>query len=106
MSTLRLIKYTNSSGELCKFRLTDKVCAKWRKFGLMLNITSNILHGIDSQMRGHSDECFARVMQLWLDGDSRVYPPTWEGMYQLLEDINLSQVARDLKIAVDHQNLK
>ena len=40
-------------------------------------------------------------MEHWLTGESVDYPPTWEGMYTMLEDAELAQVAMSLKEAVE-----
>ena len=39
-------------------------------------------------------------MEHWLDNGSKDYPVTWEGLYDLLEDLGLSKVAGDLREAV------
>ncbi len=39
-----------------------------------------------------------------MSGGTGGYFPTWEGVYQLLEDIKCGGVARDLKEAVTHAN--
>ena len=46
--------------------------------------------------------CWTKVMQHWLNGVGKDrYPPTWEGLYMLLEDAEYPQVAEDLKKVVD-----
>lgn len=43
-------------------------------------------------------------MEYWLNGVGKDrYPPTWEGLYVLLEDAKLSQVAEELKKAVEEK---
>ena len=45
-------------------------------------------------------ECCEAVFSHWLDHPPRYYPATWEGLYELLDDSELSQVAIELKQAV------
>ena len=45
-------------------------------------------------------ECCEAVLSHWLDHPPRYYPATWEGLYELLDDSELSQVAIELKQAV------
>ena len=42
------------------------------------------------------------VLSHWLDHPPRHYPATWEGLYELLDDSELGQVATELKQAVDN----
>ena len=43
-------------------------------------------------------------MEHWLNGAGKdCYPPTWEGLYTLLEDAQCSQVAEELKKAVEEK---
>ncbi len=55
------------------------------------------------QYRGDANMCWARVMEYWLNGSSEGsdYPVTWEGLYLLLNDAEFSEVAEELKMAVD-----
>lgn len=41
-------------------------------------------------------------MECWLNGVGKErYPPTWDGLYMLLEDAQYSQVAEDLRATVN-----
>ena len=82
----------------------DRVSTKWRKFGLLLNLTPNMLDGWDSQNRGKAEDCWVRVMQHWMDRGSKVYPATWQGLYDLVEDVGYPAVAKELKEAVEKLN--
>ena len=48
------------------------------------------------------EECCRSVLSHWLDHPPRHYPATWEGLYELLDDSELGQVATELKHAVDN----
>ena len=68
--------------------------------GIHLNITLNDLKALEHQ-RGGAMECWTEVMSHWLaGGGGRGYPATWEGLYVLLNDMELSKVASDLEKAV------
>ena len=63
----------------------------------------NTLNQYETQLRGNGERCFELVMQDWLDGRGRdEYPNTWEGLYKMLTDIQCSQVAEELKTAVEN----
>ena len=52
--------------------------------------------------RRDEKECCELVLSHWLDQSPRRYPATWEGLYELLDDSKLGQVAIELKQAVDN----
>ena len=67
----------------------------------MLNISDSVLESMLSQYRGDLEECCYAVMRQWLDNGSPGYPVTWEGLIELLEDVDCAQVAEELKYAID-----
>ena len=78
----------------------DKVCSKWRCLGLRF-IEPAILDGWEKEHQRDASRCWGKVMgELIESGGTREYPSTWEGVYQLLEDIKCGGIARDLKKAV------
>lgn len=82
-------------------RLVDMVSAKWKNFGVLLGITQNQLDVWEKQYCGNANMCWTKVMAYWLNGGSKdQYPPTWDGLYTLLEDAEYSQVAEELKKVV------
>ena len=48
------------------------------------------------------EESCEAVLSHWLDHNPRHYPATWEGLYELLNDSELSQVVNKLKCAVNN----
>ena len=80
----------------------NRVSAKWRKFGRLLDLESNVLDGWDSQYRGKAEDCWDQVMQHWRKGGGgKVYPATWQGLYGLVKDVGCPAVAKQLKEAVE-----
>ena len=67
----------------------------------MLNISDSLLESILSQYRGDLKECCYAVLRQWLDNGSPDYPLTWEGLLELLNDVNCSQVADELRDALN-----
>ena len=102
MKNLHYIIFTGSNGDSCVFRLLERVSSNWRRFGLKLDISRHRLDDIGRLTRGDTEECWVKIMYYWLDGCSSHYPPTWEGMYKLLYDIQCLAVAKDLEFAVNN----
>ena len=53
------------------------------------------------QEKDDEESCKA-VLSYWLDHPPRYYPATWKGLYELLDDSELGQVAIELKQAVEN----
>ena len=58
---------------------------------------------------GDPSACINEVLHYWLespDETNSAYPATWEGLYKLLEDAELIEVAIELKQVLDSHNTK
>jgi hypothetical protein len=100
--TLHILRWKDQNGGKKTFRLVDRVSAGWKEFGTLLGITQNQLGTWEEQYCGDINTCWTKIMECWLNGIGRNrYPPTWEGLYELLDDAQYSQVAEELKNAVD-----
>ena len=100
LKDLQLLKWTSPDGVVHRYRLVNHVSAKWKKFGRLINLTEN-------QMKNWAKEtdnegCWERVMETWLEGQGQdVYPPTWQGLFEMLEDVQFGGVVPALKEAVE-----
>ena len=103
MKTLNIIKWKDDQGDEQKFCLVSEVSARWKDFGMHLKITQNDLDAMEEEHGRKAKACWKDVMNQWLDGKGEPeYPSTWEGMYTLLDDLELSEVAKRLKKAVNN----
>jgi hypothetical protein len=93
---LNLIKWRGNGGCVHKFRLINRVSAKWESFGRRLEIPSNVLQGWREECQADAAKCWNKVMEYWLAG----HPATWESVYELLEDLEYTTVAKELKDAL------
>ena len=98
-ANLTLIKWRNERGEVKKFRLKQSVMHKWRDIGTLV-LPRQQLDVWDKRL--DDKECCEKVLYAWLDQSPRRYPATWEGLYELLDDSELGQVATELKQAVNN----
>lgn len=78
----------------------NKVSADWNQFGILLGIPLNILEGWEKQYQADSKRCWVKVMDHWLAGKANDYPVTWNGLYNLLEDAEYTEAAKELKEAL------
>ena len=52
--------------------------------------------------RMNDKDCCRAMLLYWLVNPPRNYPVSWEGLYELLDDCELGEMARSLKLAVDN----
>ncbi len=102
---LNLLKWKDGSGHEQTFRLVDRVSSKWMEFGRLLGLHANQLDGWKMESLGTVATCWNKVMAFWLEeggggGGAQDYPATWEGLYSLLEDLNLREIAKELEMKV------
>ena len=76
-----------------------KVSANWNGFGVLLGLDCNELDELRLDYPGQTAACWNKVMDHWRKGNS-AYPPTWDGLYSLLDDMEYSEYAIELKKAV------
>ena len=101
MKSLMIFKWKNENGEVKKFRLKSLIIHEWRKIG---NVVASYaqLEAWSKEFQRKAEDCCDAVLNHWLTHPPPDYPATWEGLYELLEDAELSKVAADLKIAVEN----
>ena len=98
-ANLTVIKWKNEREEVKKFRLKQSIIHKCRKIGNLV-VPRQQLEVWAKRM--DDEECCEVVLSHWLDHPFRHYPATWEGLYELLDDSELGQVAIELRQAVDN----
>ena len=94
------MRWTDQNGEAHVIKIRDNISPKWIEVGDLLGLSSERLKGIDLQRRGDVSMCIRDVLVDWLHGNQGSYPTTWEGVVHLLEDMELSTLAQQLKIAL------
>ena len=97
---LTLIKWNDASGTTQRFYLMNRISAKWRKIGKLLDLSAAQLQGISTEHLGNQEDCCSAVLLKWMENPPREYPVSWEGLMELLEDSELSQVVEELKTAL------
>ena len=102
MRNLTILKWKNESGEVKKFRLKSHIIHEWRKIGNFVGASYAQLEAWSKEFQKNAEECCDAVLNHWLTQPPPEYPATWEGLYELLEDADLSCVAADLKVAVEN----
>ena len=98
-TNLTMIRWKNERGEVKKFQLKNLIIHKWRNVGDLV-VPRQQLDVWEAEK--DSKACCTAMLCYWLDHPPRHYPVTWEGLYELLNDSELGQVATELKSAVEN----
>ena len=76
---------------------SDSIFGKCDKISILFNIPAPVYNGWE---QGSQDEICHTVLQHWLDSGTGRYPTTWSGLIEVLEDVQLGEVAKQLKRAL------
>ena len=94
-SNLTVIRWKNEKGEVKEFKLKDSVIDKLSDIGY--RVVPKWPLEVWEEEKDPRERCDA-VFSYWLDHPCPPYPVTWEGLYKLLDDSKLGQVATELKL--------
>lgn len=97
LANLTVIRWRSESGEVKKFRLKGSIIHKWKDIGNLV-VPRQQLEVWGRRM--NDSECCDAILSYWMDHPPRHYPATWEGLYELLDDSELGEVAIELELAV------
>ena len=76
------------------------------EFGLQVGLDMDQLKGWERQYHYDATRCWREVMMYWIKvGGTPDYPVKWEGLDELLKDVQCGEVAKDLKKALMHHSI-
>lgn len=96
ISNLTLIKWEDEEGECHSFKLLELISSKWWDVGIRLGLTIDTLEN-HRQKNEDNDKRLEYIFSQWIDSNGHPeYPLTWEGLSELLRDIDKDSAAREL----------
>ena len=101
LKDLTLLWWTDDEGKIHRFHLLRKVSGDWLKAGLLLGLTTAELWDIMLKM-DDNERRFAFVFRKWIadNGHPPEYPLSWDGVCELLSDLDKEEVAEELRQAI------
>lgn len=61
-----------------------------------------MLNGWSKECLGIAMSCWVKVMDYWMiENPTPEYPLTWDGLCEMLEDVEYTEVAKELREAVE-----
>ena len=95
---MKTFKWKDAEGKIVKFRLRSQIYHEWWEIGTSVKLPLPRLELLRKEK--DAQYCCDVVLRHWLEHPSCQYPATWEGLYELLDDSELSVVANKLRDAV------
>ena len=78
----------------------QSVSPEWRKLGDLIGLLDSQQQALLVKHRDDIQLCCRDVFIHWMKNPPPDYPVTWEGLYELLDDLEFSQLAKTLKEAI------
>ena len=99
---LTLIKYKDSKNQEKAIYIIEAIQTEWRKIGCLLTISHQKLKEFDRENNHNDNSNCSDVVHTWLQEGSDKYPCTWDGLLQVMKDVQLNVPAQDLEEALHY----
>ena len=99
-----LIKWEDESETKRDLRIYSKIAHKWKQIATRLGFELGEIESVDADYRT-SYHRITTVLGRWFENAKSLpnasrYPKSWQGLINLLEDVELGEVAEELKKAL------
>ena len=98
---LHLIKWKDKHGKIHRLKIVEKTGSKWHKIGILTNQSTEKLDNYREMMLNDQIKCCECVFDEWIKNNTSPYRVTWEGLYELLMDVDLAEVQRELRETIE-----
>ena len=89
-------------GQKKQLRIKKSICNQWKDIGALLEIPPSSLMAWESTYNRNPLECIEAVMNHWFENPTDDYPVSWEGLKNLLQAVELCEVAKRLEQALSN----
>ena len=106
LADLTLLRWTDDKGKTHRLKLLNLISNEWRDAGLLLELNTAELENIE-QKTNDDERRFALVFTRWIDNDGQPpqYRLSWDGLCDLLYDLDRDSAAEELKQALKKLSL-
>ena len=96
----------SAQGKKKKIRVIKSTCAKWQKIGDILGCDPHYLKALHQKHQGDPEDTCRDIFCEWLEVGAfqTNYEMSWEGVMELLDDLDYTVLVRDLKEALQKKN--
>ena len=93
------LSHNDSGGERRKFSVIEQIQDKWEQAGILLGFKCAEFSAIQQQYHFDAKKCLICIIEKWIhtcNSTNGRYSPTWEGLAELLLDIDEVPMANEL----------
>ena len=100
LDELLILKYTDK-GKKQKLRIINEARHKWRDIANLICGDANITAVLEQTYRGEPSECLKQTfINYFISKKPRGYTQDWNGLIELLDDVDLETLAEKVKDAL------
>ena len=100
LDELLIFKYTDE-GKRYKLRITYEASHKWKDIANLICGDVNVTIMLEDKCRGDPKECLKRTfIDYFINKKPQGYTRDWNGLIELLDDVNLEILAEKVKHAL------
>lgn len=101
------MKWTDKHGKAQRLKIIESVSCKWKDLGSLLGLTGPKLENAWLRFYNNTIDCCRHVFGEWIEmyDINSQYSVTWDGVYELLCDIDHSGTAKDLKECLESKGV-
>jgi hypothetical protein len=95
-----ILKYTNK-GEKKKLRIIKEASHVWRDIASLISDDAHQINVLEEKHRGDPKECLRQVfIHNFIDKKPHKYSQDWSGLIELLDDVGLETIAKEVEHAL------
>ena len=100
LEQLLILKYTDE-GKRHKLRIVEEASHKWKDIASLISSDVNVTIKLEDKCRGDPNECLRRTfIDYFINKKPQGYTHDWNGLIELLDDINLQTLVEKVKHAL------
>jgi inosine/xanthosine triphosphate pyrophosphatase family protein len=101
LGALLILKYTDKGGKKQKVRIISQASHKWKDIADLLSDDPNTTSVVEQKCRGDPRECLKETFtENFINKKPERYSQDWDGMIELLDDVDLEALAEEVKLAL------
>ncbi len=95
-----ILKYTDKAGKKNRVRIINEASHKWKDIANLICGDINVTAILEDKHRSDPNECLKQTfIHYFINKKPRGYTHDWNGLIELLEDIDLETLAENVKCA-------
>ena len=100
LDELMILKYTDKSAKR-KIRIIGQASHQWKDIASLICSDTNKTSTLEKQYQNDPNECLRQVLiHSFINKKPLKYSQTWSGLIELLDDIHLETVSKELEHAL------